>query len=87
MYKKYLLHKILAVLFIVTALSSYAQVNSTDTSGKILDIIWADRLTSKKIDGVGEFLSVAGNVRMRQGTTLFYCDSAVLNQTANTFQA
>ncbi len=87
MYKKYHLHLSLAVLFILTALSSYAQGGITDTTGKILDIIWADRLTSKKIDGVGDFLSVAGNVRLRQGTTLFYCDSAVLNQTANTFEA
>ncbi|MBA4140017.1 MAG: hypothetical protein H0X70_05855 [Segetibacter sp.] len=87
MHKNIYIHLILAVLFIVTAFPCYAQVNTTDTSGKRLDIDWADRLTSKKIDGVGDFLSVAGNVRLRQGTTLFYCDSAVLNQTANTFQA
>jgi lipopolysaccharide export system protein LptA len=87
MHKNIYIHLILAVLFIVTAFPCYAQVNTTDTSGKRLDIDWADRLTSKKIDGVGDFLSVVGNVRLRQGTTLFYCDSAVLNQTANTFQA
>ena len=30
---------------------------------------------------------LAGNVRLRQGNTLFYCDSCVINSAANTFEA
>ncbi len=55
--------------------------------GKRIDIVIADRLTSQKIDGVGDFLSLAGNVRLKQGKTLFYCDSVVINQSANTMEA
>lgn len=77
----------LAVLFIVTALPSYAQLSIADTTGKVLNIIHADRLNSQKIDGVGEFMSVAGHVSLQQGSTLFYCDSAVLNKSANTVEA
>lgn len=87
MYKKIFLNTSLAVLFVVMALSSYSQVSITDTTGKILNIIHANRLNSKKVDGVGDFLSVAGNVRIQQGNTIFDCDSAVLNQTANTVEA
>ncbi len=32
-------------------------------------------------------MSLAGNVKIRQASTLFYCDSAVLNQSANTIEA
>ena len=74
----------LAVLFIVTALSSSAQA---DTTGKRLEIPYADRLNFSKVDGVGDFQSVAGHVKLKQGTTLIFCDSAVINLTANIVEA
>lgn len=87
MYKNCIIYSSLAVLFIVKAFPCYAQTNLSDTTGKKLEIIWADRYNFQKIEGVGDFASLAGNVRLKQGTTLFYCDSAVLNQAANTFEA
>ncbi len=54
---------------------------------KKLEIIKADRYNFQKIDTAGDFLSLAGNVLLRQGKTLFYCDSAVLNQKENIVEA
>ncbi len=87
MHKNIYINLTLAVLFAVTALSSFSQVSITDTTGKTLEIISAERYHFQKIEGKGDFSSVAGNVRIKQGNTLFYCDSAVLNQTANTVEA
>ncbi len=61
---------------------------ATDTAKrKTLDIIEADRENFQKIEGKGDFLSLAGNVKLKQEQTYFFCDSAVLNQTANTIEA
>lgn len=57
-----------------------------DTTKRI-DIIIADRYNYQKVEGVGDFISLAGNVRLKQDNTLFYCDSAVVNQAANTLEA
>jgi len=76
-------------LFIAASLDSYAQVViGQDTSkGKRLDIIDAKRYNFQKKTGVGDFISLAGNVKIKQENTLFYCDSAVLNQSENTVEA
>lgn len=87
MLSKKLLYTTLAVLFTATALSSFAQISTPDTTGKKLEILKADRYNYQKIEGSGDFISLAGNVSLRQGLTLFYCDSAVLNQAANTVEA
>ncbi|HLL44332.1 MAG TPA: OstA-like protein, partial [Segetibacter sp.] len=61
---------------------------ATDTSKvKRLEIIKADRETFKKIEGKGDFVSLVGNVKLKQDQTYFFCDSAVLNQTANIIEA
>jgi len=78
------------LFFIYTAFSIHAisQVSATDTSkGKRLDIIAADRENFQKVEGKGDFLSLAGNVKLKQDLTYFYCDSAVLNQSANIIEA
>lgn len=80
----------ISLLFLSLSLLSnektYAQV-PVDTTGKILEIIKAARYHGQKIEGVGDFISLAGDVRIKQGKTLFFCDSAVLNQTANVIEA
>lgn len=78
------------LFFIYTAFSIHAisQAPPTDTSkGKRLDIIAADRENFQKVEGKGDFLSLAGNVKLKQDLTYFYCDSAVLNQSANIIEA
>lgn len=49
-------------------------------------IINAQRLNYEKKDST-EYQSAAGKVAMKQETTLFYCDSLVLNRTANQMEA
>jgi lipopolysaccharide export system protein LptA len=59
----------------------------TDTSkGKRLEFE-ADRYNFIKVEGKGDFVSLAGTVKMKQERTLIYCDSAVLDQAANTVEA
>lgn len=55
-------------------------------STKPLVVRHADRLTLQKKDSV-DLQILAGKVELQQGTALFYCDSCVLNQTANLFEA
>lgn len=62
-------------------------VNDTLKKGKVMEIIQADRYNFQKIEGAGDFISLAGKVIIKQGKTTFYCDSAVLNQLANTVEA
>lgn len=77
----------LASLFLALSVTSICQPGSTDTSkGKRLEIIAADRYNFQKI-GTIDFVSLAGNVKIKQDATYFFCDSAVLNQTANSIEA
>jgi lipopolysaccharide export system protein LptA len=55
-------------------------------SSKPLEIRNAQRLIFQKKDSV-ELQIAVGNVELQQGTSLFYCDSCVLNQTDNFFEA
>ena len=75
---------------IVTPSILLAQQKNADTTisdGKRLDIIFADRYNYQKLDSINEFISLAGKVQVRQGNTLFYADSAVLNRQLNSLEA
>jgi len=82
----------LCISFLVIALgcicSTYAQQPATpaDTT-KVVNILHADRLGFSKKDTANPIQYGAGNVAARQNNTLFYSDSAVLNQKTKTFQA
>jgi len=87
MIKSFYLTAFLFSLFFVLSTDAFSQP-ATDTSKvKRLEIIAADRETFKKIEGKGDFVSLAGNVKLKQDQTYFFCDSAVLNQTANIIEA
>ncbi|HYE53266.1 MAG TPA: OstA-like protein [Chitinophagaceae bacterium] len=58
----------------------------TDTV-QVIDIIHADRLGFSKRDTANVIQYGAGKVMARQGTTLFYADSAVINQRTRIFEA
>jgi len=45
------------------------------------------KLEYRKIDSVTEITILAGNVRLRQGTTIFECDSCVITKRINLFEA
>lgn len=85
-----MIRKLFLLFFIFFSFHLYAQVQvATDTlkKGKVLEIIEADRYNFQKIEGAGDFISLVGKVKIKQDKTLFYCDSAVLNQAANTVEA
>ncbi len=55
-------------------------------STKPVEILHADRLTLQKKDSL-DLQILVGKVELQQGTARFYCDSCVLNQTGNSFEA
>lgn len=88
MIKQFLLHLFIFFHSVLVGHKAFGQVTPTDTStGKKLEIIVADRYNFQKIEGKGDFVSLAGNVQIKQDQTFFYCDSAVLNQSANVIEA
>lgn len=77
-----------AALFMLVCLHAMAQqpLPADSTAANQIFIINAQRLNYEKKDS-SEYQSAVGKVAMRQGTTLFYCDSVVLNRTANKMEA
>ncbi len=92
MLKKLLYYFIAVICFVTVTNNSVAQLPSSglgagDSTDKKLEILEAKRYNFQKLDSTGDFVSLAGNVRIRQGKTLFYCDSAVLDQKQNIVEA
>lgn len=71
----------------VNAQTKLTQQKDTLDAGTLLNIIYADRMNLKKDDSLNQFISLAGNVQVKQHKTLFYADSAVLNQHLNILEA
>lgn len=63
-----------------------APANKPD-SVKVVEIISADRYGFKKLDSVTELVLLVGKVALKQGTTLFYGDSVVINRNAKIVEA
>lgn len=62
--------------------------NAADTNAqKQIIIIHADRINYQKTDSLNELQSLGGHVAVKQGKSLFYCDSAVINKYSNIMQA
>ncbi|MBZ5856050.1 OstA-like protein [Flavihumibacter profundi] len=81
------------VLFFLAAIlaqhSLFAQVTATtpgDTTQVVL-IKHADRLRYEKKDSATELQMLSGNVYLEQGSTKFYCDSAVINRNTGVVEA
>jgi lipopolysaccharide export system protein LptA len=45
------------------------------------------KLEFRKVDDSTQLQILAGNVKLKQGNTLFYCDSCVINNHTNTFES
>jgi lipopolysaccharide export system protein LptA len=80
------------LLFTFFYLHAFAQVadsskpSGTDSTSR-LQIIKAGRYNFEKKDTANSFLSLAVDVQLKQGLTLFYADSAVLNQNTSILEA
>ncbi len=74
---------------------SYAQVTpfpiqpATQPADSLLtvEILEARKLEFRTINDSTQLQILAGNVKLKQGTTLFYCDSCVINNYTKTFEA
>lgn len=85
----YYIYVFLCGILMLSSITSYAQQQDTTTqpgAGQLLEFLKADRNNIKKIDS-NQFISYAGNVKIKQGKTLFYADSAVVNPVTNIFEA
>ena len=61
--------------------------NPADTTQPIEILNHTKRLTFQTIDDTTRITIIVGDVKLRQGRTLFYADSCVINNRANLFQA
>ena len=62
------------------------QQPTTDTV-RIIQILQGQSLREKTIDSVTSLKTIAGNVILKEGLTLFYCDSATINSSTNVLEA
>ncbi len=61
---------------------------AANDSTRIIEILPGVRkLEYRKLNDSTELQILAGNVRLKQGTTLFFCDSCVINYNLQTFEA
>src|SRR5215470_922845 len=58
----------------------------SDTTKKV-EILGAKKLEFLKTNDTTELQILAGNVRLKQGSTLFYCDSCVINNSIHILEA
>jgi len=79
------------ILFLLPVLLVKAQINNTspaaDTSKRVQILNYTRQLTFKTIDDTTKLTIIVGTVKMRQGNSLFYCDSCVINNNTNVFEA
>lgn len=86
---RFLLFLVVLLVFCANAFSQAIPVPKppgADTM-KVVQLLHADRLSFEKKDSVSEFQILAGNVRLQQDQTLFYCDSAVYNRGSRIIEA
>ncbi|NCI46458.1 OstA-like protein [Sediminibacterium soli] len=75
-------------MYLLAAGSLQAQKPAADTgAGKVLEILKGDRMHMMDVDSAHRFVSLVGKALVRQEKTLFYADSAVINQFDNTLEA
>ena len=71
--------------------SAYAQrvppADAARHEGKKIDVLHADSAKFLNVDSLHQYMSMTGKVIVKQGNTLFYADSAVLNQIDNSLEA
>ncbi|HET9429606.1 MAG TPA: OstA-like protein, partial [Chitinophagaceae bacterium] len=52
-----------------------------------VEILEARKLEMRKVNDSTQLQILAGKVKLRQASTLFYCDSCVINNNTNIFEA
>lgn len=80
---------ILFCCFAVADIAAQTPVNSNRKNPtRLVEILpGARKLEYRRIDSITELQILVGNVRLKQGNTLFSCDSCVINKSLNLFEA
>lgn len=73
--------------FLVCNFFSCIQTARSQDTTKIVEILQVKKLEFLKINDSTQLQTLVGNVRLKQGSTLFYCDSCVINNSAHIFEA
>lgn len=77
----------LILLFCIAFLFNANHASSQADTVKRVEILDAKKLELLKINDSTQLQILAGGVRLRQGRTLFYCDSCVINNSSHVFEA
>lgn len=72
-------------LFLLATLYTFGQTTLLDTASAVEILPGVRKLEFRRLADGTELQILAGNVRLKQGTTIFSTDSCVLNTTAKTF--
>ena len=56
---------------------------AVDSNSKLIEFLSAESYNIKKIDSSMDFLILVGHVKIKQGKTLLFGDSIILNTTKN----
>lgn len=72
-------------LLIQLKAKSQDTTKATNTSGKLIEFLSAETYNIKKQDSM-DYLILVGHVKVKQGTTLLYGDSIIVNATKNTLE-
>lgn len=77
---------LLFIFLIATASHVNAQTPVTDTV-RVIQILQGNSLREKNIDSLNTYQTIAGNVILKEGLTIFHCDSAAINKRTNVMEA
>src|SRR5262245_21730057 len=75
------------LIFFCQELPTTKTFTPSDTVRTVEILPGVRKLEYRKVDSVTEIQILAGNVRLRQGTSIFECDSCVITKRINLFEA
>src|SRR5688572_13557747 len=79
--------KLFLLLFFFLSCAGIAMAQQAADTTQPVDIIFSKNLYWKRVNETTELQILSGDVRLRQGNTVFYCDSCVMNNSGKTFEA
>jgi lipopolysaccharide transport protein LptA len=74
-------------IFFTGIQSAWSQERVPSDTTKKVEILAAKKLEFLKTNDTTELQILAGNVKLRQGSTLFYCDSCIINNRIHVLEA
>ncbi len=75
------------LLFLFCKCGFVSAQNSNDPNSKVINVLSADTLSFRKANDSTNYKILSGHVIVQQQNTIFYCDSALLNERINTLEA